>query len=164
MSFYFNADEIFQVGVQIEMNGKTFYEKAAQKAADPKVRSLCTELAEWETRHVTQFETLRAGLPDSAREGGAFDPDSELAGYVRTAADEHVFLQNKDVSELVAACSNAADLLDLAIRFEKDSVKFYNAMKELVAAHLGQVKLDSLIDEELRHIAILSRERERLKG
>ena len=164
MSFYFNADEIFQVGVQIERNGKSFYEKAAQKAADSKVKSLCQELAGWETRHVELFEAMRAGLPDSAREGGSFDPDSELAGYVKAAADEHVFLQNKDVSDLVAACSSAADLLDLAIRFENDSVKFYRVMQQLVAADLGQVKLDSLIDEELRHVAILTRERDRLKA
>jgi rubrerythrin len=144
------------------VNGKAFYEEAAQKTADPGVRSLCKELAEWEARHVSHFEAMRRALPDSAREGATFDPDSELAGYVRAAADEHVFLQNKDVGELVAACRSSLDLLELAIRFEKDSVRFYEAMKELVAAHLGQVNLDSLIDEELRHIAALSRERESL--
>ncbi|MBM4325196.1 MAG: rubrerythrin, partial [Deltaproteobacteria bacterium] len=34
MSIYFNADEIFQMGLQIEVNGKEFYEAIAKKSSD----------------------------------------------------------------------------------------------------------------------------------
>ena len=34
MSFSFNADEIFQMGVQIESNGQKFYETIAKNPSD----------------------------------------------------------------------------------------------------------------------------------
>lgn len=162
MSYYFNADEIFQIGVQIERNGKAFYEAAAERAPEPAVQSLCRELASWESKHVELFESLRRALPPEAREGPAFDPDSEEGGYLKATADSHVFLKNRNPAALVSGNSTAADLLDLAIAFEKDSVVFYSAMRNAVARHLGAEKLDALIEEELRHIAILSAEKAKL--
>jgi rubrerythrin len=162
MSYYFNADEIFQIGVQIERNGKAFYEAAAERAAEPAVQSLCRELATWESKHVELFETLRGNLPPEAREGSAFDPNSEEGSYLKATADSHVFLKNRDPAALASDRASAVDLLDIAITFEKDSVVFYSAMKNAVARHLGSEKIDALIEEELRHIAILSRERAQL--
>ena len=162
MSYYFNADEVFRIGVEIEENGKVFYEAGAAQASEPAVRELCRKLAAWETKHVELFEELRRKLPPAAREGSAFDPDSEEGAYIKATADTHVFLRNKDVGALVRACGDGAALLDLAIAFEKDSVVFYSAMKPLVAKHLGQGGIDALIEEELRHIGILTIEKEKL--
>jgi rubrerythrin len=164
MSFYFNADEIFQIGVQIEVNGKAFYETAARRASEPSVQALCRELAAWEEQHIALFEDLRRSLPAQAREEAAFDPNSEEASYIKATADNHVFVSNRDFAPLVGACRTGTDLLDLALTFEKDSVVFYTAMKPLVARHLAQEKLDALIREELRHIAILTEEKARLRG
>jgi rubrerythrin len=164
MSFYLNTDEIFQVGVQIEANGRAFYEAAAEGASDPGVRALCRELAAWETRHVELFENLRRALPESAREGQVFDPDSEESGYVKAAADGHVFVKNTDVGALAAKCRTGRDILDLAIGFEKDSVVFYAAMKNLVPKEYAAQSIDALVDEELRHIAMLTKERDKVGG
>ena len=79
MSYYLNVDEIFEVGLEIERNGKRFYELAAEQVAEPRVRDLCGELAAWEDQHVSLFETLRRELPPEAREGAAFDPNGEEA-------------------------------------------------------------------------------------
>jgi rubrerythrin len=164
MSFYFNADEVFQIGVQIEVNGKAFYDAAAERASEPSVKTLCRELAAWEGQHIELFENLRRGLPAEAREGAAFDPASEEASYIRAAADTHVFLKNRDLAPLVSACRTGADLLDLALTFEKDSVVFYTTLKPLVAKHQAQERLDTLIREEIRHIAILTKEKAKLGG
>ena len=76
MSFNFNADEIFQMGLQIEANGQKFYE---------------------------------------------------------------------------------------AVAFEKDSVVFYTTMKKLVPEHLGKGEIDTLIDEEISHIFILTQKKKELE-
>jgi len=162
MSFYFNADELFQVGVQIEANGKAFYEAAAERAVEPDVRKLCRDLAGWESKHIELFEALRRGLPEEARQGSTFDPDSEMAGYIQAAADTHVFVKNKDMAALAASCRTAADILELAIGFEKDSVVFYSAMKGAVEEHEGREKVNAIIDEELRHIGILTLQKSKL--
>ena len=164
MSFYLNADEMFEVGLEIEGNGQRFYALAAERAVDAPVKALCRELAEWEGRHVSVFETLRKELPAQAREDAAFDPGSEEVAYVKAMADNHVFLKDRGVEQLLADCQTAADLLDLAISFEKDSVLFYTAIRPLVPPEHGQQSVDTLIREEMGHIATLTERKSSLPG
>ena len=44
MSIYFNADEIFEMGVQIEASGQKFYEIVAKNTSDPSVKKLYLDL------------------------------------------------------------------------------------------------------------------------
>lgn len=161
MSYYMNVDEIYQVGVEIERNGRAFYQAAARATPDAGVKALCEKLANWEAKHVELFEELRRKLPTEASAGGAFDPADEERQYLKATADGHVFLKNKDVGELVAGCTSPAALLDLAIQFEKDSVVFYSAMKQLLPRAPG---IEALIDEELRHIGILTLQKAKTGG
>jgi rubrerythrin len=162
MSFYMNADEVFQIGVRIEENGKAFYEAAAVRADRPELKKLCESLATWESSHIGAFEALRKALPPEAREGQAFDPDSEEGAYVRDAAAGHVFLQNLDVEGLLGRCRTAVDVIDLALSFEKDSIVFYTAMKKVVDVSQGRDKLDHLIEEEVKHVAMLGKMKSQL--
>ena len=163
MSFYLNADEVFEVGLEIERNGQRFYELAAERAQVDAVRALCRELAEWEKGHVSVFEALRRELPPSAREDAVFDPDSEEATYVKAMADSHVFLQDRKVEELVGDCHTAMDLLDLAVSFEKDSVLFYTAIQPMLSPVNGRDRVDTLMREEMGHIAMLTARRKQLE-
>ncbi|MDY0091721.1 MAG: ferritin family protein [Candidatus Vecturithrix sp.] len=156
MTFQFNAELIFEIGVQIERNGKTFYLEAAKKASDEASKTLFTELADWESAHIALFQQLKAELPDMTGEDNLFDPENELVSYLQAAADSHVFENSADIAYLVAQCHSSADVIDLAITFEKDSVVYYTTMKKVVPEYLGQARIDRLIDEELKHIAILN--------
>lgn len=156
MTFQFNAELIFEIGVQIEKNGKAFYLEAAKNAADETSKALFTELADWESAHIALFQQLKADLPDVAGEDNLFDPDNELVSYLQAAADSHVFENSADIAYLVAQCGSAADVFDLALTFEKDSIVYYTTMKKVVPDYLGQEKIDRLIDEELKHISILN--------
>ena len=49
MSFNFNADEIFQIGVRIETNGQNFYKTVAKNTSDPSEQKLFSDLARWES-------------------------------------------------------------------------------------------------------------------
>jgi len=71
-------------------------------------------------------------------------------------------VKNKDMVGLVAGCKGPLEILDLAMTFEKDSVVFYTTMKKVVAPNLGQDKVDRLIDEEIKHIGLLSQRRAKL--
>jgi rubrerythrin len=157
MSLGFNAREVFDIGVQIEVNGKAFYEAAAKKVADAKNRTFFSELADWEAQHIKLFGELRDKLPASAGATEVFDPEGEAAMYLKATADSHVFVTNRDVVGLVAGCRGPAEILDLAITFEKDSVVYYTSMKQAVSPKLGQEKIDRLINEEIRHIGMLAR-------
>jgi len=163
MSFDFNADEIFQIGVQIEENGQRFYSMVAKNCSDASAQQLFLDLASWESKHIDLFETLRQRLPRSAKGGDFFDPNQELSLYVKAAADSHVFLKSKDISELVSKCKTPIEALDLAVAFEKDSVVFYTTMKKLVPERFGKNEIDALIDEEISHIFTLTQKKKELE-
>ncbi len=162
MSYYLNADEVFKIGVEIEANGREFYGTAANRLPAGPAADLCRTLASWEQTHIELFERLRRDLPTTAREGGAFDPTGELAGYVKALADTHVFATKAGTVSLAEKCKTGIEVLDLALTFEKDSVALYTAMKKIVDPSEGQAEIDKLIDEELRHISILSTEKAKL--
>jgi rubrerythrin len=158
----FNAREIFDIGVQIETNGKAFYEAAAKKTAETATREFFLELAAWEGTHIKLFGELRDALPTAAGNTPLFDPNDEAALYLQATADSHVFVKNKDMVALVAGCKGPLDILDIAMTFEKDSVVFYTTMKKVVAKNLGQDKVERLIDEEIKHIGMLSQRRAKI--
>ena len=158
----FNAREVFDIGTQIEVNGKAFYEAAAKKVADAAMKDFFLELAAWENTHITLFGGLRDALPKGAGNVPVFDPNDEAAMYLQATADSHVFVKNKDMVGLVAGCKGPIEILDLAMTFEKDSVVYYTTMKKVVAPNLGQDKVDRLIDEEIKHISMLSQRRAKI--
>ena len=163
MSFDFNTDEVFQIGVQIETNGQKFYETIAKNTSDPSVQKLFLDLAKWESQHIELFKKLRQRLPDSAKRGDLFDPNQELHLYLKATADSHVFIRNKDIQKLASTCKTPIEALDFAVTFEKDSVVFYTTMKKLVPEHLGKGEMDTLIDEEISHIFLLTQKKKELE-
>jgi len=162
MSIDFNADEIFQLGVQIETNGKQFYETVAKNILDPSVKGLFSELSKWESEHQQLFQNLRKTLPDSTKREILFDPQGEFSFYMQAVAESHVFIKNKDIHGLASKCETLQEVLDLAILFEKDSVVFFTTMKRVVPEHLGKDKIDLLINEEIKHISILTQNKREL--
>jgi len=158
----FNAREVFDIGTQIEVNGKAFYEAAAKKTAETSMKEFFLELAAWENTHIQLFSELRDALPKGAGNVPVFDPNDEAALYLQATADSHVFVKNRDMVGLVAGCKGPLDILDVAMTFEKDSVVYYTTMKKVVAKNLGQDKVDRLIDEEIKHIGMLSQRRAKL--
>lgn len=158
MSTQLNADEVFGIGVEIETNGRAFYLAAAEAATAPGQKELLIRLADWELGHMKLFESLRARLSASAKVETVYDPAGEIGLYLKGAADSHVFVRTLDVAALARKCASALEVLQVAMTFEKDSVVYYTAMKKVVSVNLGRNDIDRLIDEEMKHIAILDRE------
>jgi len=159
MSHLLSADEVFGIGLEIEKNGMDFYTAAAEQTELPAAKKLFKELSEWEKQHVLIFENLRKGLKGRKAED-VYDPDEELSLYLKGAADNHVFVRGLTGAAAAAKCRNPRDVFDTALRFEKDSVVYYTAMQRALPASDGK-SINALIDEELKHISILT---EKAKG
>jgi rubrerythrin len=157
MSLNFNAREIFEIGVNIEKNGQAFYTAAMEAAKDSATKKFLGELAEWESTHVQIFQNLADALPPHATESTTYDPNGELAMYLKATADTHVFGPGADGAKIAAMCKTARDVIRTALEFEKDSIVFYSAMRKAVSPELGQAEVDRLIEEELKHIVMLSK-------
>lgn len=163
MSQKFNADEVFKIGVQIEKNGQDFYLAAAAKTTDADLKQLFSELASWETRHATLFENLRTQLPASVKNDNIYDPENNIHLYLKSVADNTIFVQGNEMEKVVATCNSAIEILEKALSFEKDSVVFYSSMKEIVPGDLGKSQIDNLVLEELFHVGQLTKEIKKLQ-
>jgi rubrerythrin len=152
----FNADEVLRIAEQIERNGITFYEKAAERFGGDEKRILL-RLADMERTHEQVFATMRRELSDSNRELEAIDPEGEAGRYLAAFADGQIFAPEADSVALFSPENSARDILETAIGLEKDSVVFYVAIRDAVPETLGEEKIGKIIEEEMAHILLLSR-------
>jgi len=156
--FDFNADEIFEMAERIERNGAAFYRKAADGAADDSARTMFTELADWEDRHQQAFAEMHTALADEERASQVFDPDEEGARYLQAFADRHVFDTDEEPAERLTGDEDLEEVLRIAIGLEKDSIVFYLGLREATPSAAGKERVEAIINEEMRHVAILSDE------
>jgi rubrerythrin len=163
MSIQFNADEIFEMAEQIERNGAKFYRKAAEGFEDSGTRDTLLNLASWEDQHLKIFSDMRASLPDKDRGWEMFDPEGQAALYLRAMADGHVFDPKADPSEKLTGKETLEEIYRTAMGLEKDSIVFYQGIREMVPERLGKDKIDDVIKEEMRHVTILSNQLTSLK-
>ncbi|HOV87645.1 MAG TPA: ferritin family protein [Syntrophobacteraceae bacterium] len=156
MLFCFNAAEVFQIAVEIEENGKAFYDKARELVTDPEVKKLFADLALEEVSHKKKFEDFKAQLPSGLAAPTVSDPQHELDLYIKMMADQHVFRTTKELDAQVSKIQSAADALKLAIQFEKDSVLFFLSMQEATCEGKGRDLVTLLVKEEQEHVRRLS--------
>jgi rubrerythrin len=155
MGAFFNAAEIYEIGVHIEKNGEAFYALAAEHADEKEPKKFFTELAEWEQEHTRLFSQLKKQLPQAVGLSAISKADEQKTAYLEMVANAHVFVKNKDVKELVDACPDEASIVRMALEFEKDSVVAFTAMKNVIPPGQGREMIDRLIDEEIGHTVTL---------
>ena len=157
----FNADEIYEMAEQIERNGAKFYRRAAD-LADRGGRTLLLRLAAMENDHEKTFAAMRAELSVAQKRPITADPDSEAALYLRAMADGKVFAAHPD--DAFAGRKSMRDILLIAIGLEKDSIVFYESMKEIVPPPAGKERLDDIIRQEIGHIVDIGEQIAALKN
>jgi len=163
MGLEFNADEIFQMALQIEKNGVRFYKRAAEVTGKAAARDLLPRLAAMEGTHEKIFTRMREGLTEQERKKPVYNPGDHSSEYLRAWADQNVFDLRSDPSEKLTGKETIESVLQTAIGLEKDSIVFYLGMKDVVPERLGRGKIGEIINEEMRHVASLSRELETLR-
>jgi rubrerythrin len=158
MAFDFNADDIFKIAEQIEENGAAFYLKASETLTDAYYKKLLVDLSTMEMFHKKTFENMRTSLKDVEKKSTVFDPMDESVLYLKALADMRVFYEKQiDMSSIKG-------ILLSALGAEKDSIVFYLGMKDLVPEMLGKDKIDAIINEEKKHVRMISGELMALKN
>jgi rubrerythrin len=156
MLFCFNAGEIFQLAVDIEKNGISFYREVQLATEDPEMKALFSFLESEEVEHKKRFEEFLAGLPEEQKRATVFDPDNELDLYLQTLADQHVFGKGQEIRSRVDGLKTIADALELALQCEKDSVIFYLSMQDAACEGKARDLISLLIKEEQQHMRRLA--------
>ena len=161
MAISFNADEIFEMAEEIERNGAKFYRKAAEKATQPEIKQMLLDMAVTEDGHLNEFQEMRLGLSEAEKAEMTFDPENEAALYLQTMADAHGVEGKKSPTEELTGTESISEILSIAVNAEKESIVFYNGLKNFVSATAGKNKIDAIILEEVGHVATLN---QRLKA
>ena len=156
MALDFNADDAFEMAEQIERRGGRFYRKAAKDTSHPQTREILLDLAHKEDEHLAIFVAMRKRLSEEASDPTAFDPYGEAPLYLQAMADAHVFGAPSG-EDLLRGGETPAQVLKLAIGFEKDTIAFFVGIKAAVPERLGKPQIDRLIKEEMNHVVILSK-------
>ncbi|MCX6579820.1 MAG: ferritin family protein [Candidatus Aminicenantes bacterium] len=152
MSDLLNASEILEFAVYIEQKGYQFYTESAKKLNDLKLMGLFNVLAEEELMHEHSFKKLQ-------KEVGSFTPeesyDGEYQGYMKDYLKTFTPTTNEKMIKLVKRVNSVGDAVEMALGFEKDSVVFYNLLKNFVSGESKKM-VDNIIQEEVRHVLRLN--------
>jgi rubrerythrin len=156
MSVTLNAFEIYEIAEQIERNGAKFYRAAAGALKDESTAKTLLRLADMEDKHEKTYADMRKALSEQERELTEFDPENDSALYLQAMAGGHVFDLRNDPAKRLTGTESVSDILKIAIGAEKDSIVFYLGLKDFVYSQAGRDKVEAIINEEMRHIAVLN--------
>ena len=158
MSVTFNANEVFEMAEQIERNGAKFYREAAGKTSSQEMKDLFLNMAAMEDGHLQTFQEMRKELAAQEKAETTFDPYNEATLYLQTMADGKGSEGMKNPAEKLTGNESPQELLEIAIAAEKNSVLFYVGLKDLVTAKAGRDRIETIIREEVKHVADLRRQ------
>ena len=148
MTNMFAASEIVEMGIQIENNGRDFYNILADRAQFSKSKEIFKYLAGEEERHIKVFKVMLEGVeqyvPPEAFPG-------EYFAYMKTLASDYVFTRKGKGEEIAKRIKSDIEAVEMGIGFEKDSILFYEGMKKGVPQHELKI-VDDLINQEQRHL------------
>jgi len=148
----FAGSEIVAIGIQIEKNGRDFYNTLFTKSTKQKAKDIFEYLASEEEKHIAMFLKILDSL-ENYEPKEAFP--QEYFAYMKALAEKYVFTQENKGSEIAGNTKSDKDAIELGIGFEKDSIAFYNGMKKVVPE--GDVKIiNGLIAQEEEHLKRLS--------
>ncbi|MFC1814867.1 rubrerythrin [Thermodesulfobacteriota bacterium] len=162
MAYFFNAEEIFEMAIRIEENGARFYRKAAGFQSDSQNREMLEKLATMEDHHKFTFEKMRQSLSEADKTATVFDPENESSKYLSAMADNHGGEGSPAAADLLTGKESIAEIIDIAIGLEKESILFYIGLKDMIPPKYGQEKLENIIKEERKHIIQLNTVRKKL--
>ncbi|MEI7903958.1 MAG: hypothetical protein WCI43_00915 [Candidatus Firestonebacteria bacterium] len=151
MGLKFNGKELSEIGIQIEVNGKAFYAEAEKNAKTPESRKLFGELKLQEENHITAFKKI-GEIEEAGGEPESYE--GEFADYVKMFAGQNVFSQQNRGAEAAKNAKSDAEVIELALGFEKESILLYESMKSVVSSSSLKA-LQALINEELKHVKYL---------
>ena len=145
----FSIEEIIDLAIQIEQNGERIYRDALQKISNPSLSFWLQRLADEETQHAKWFTEMK-----DASQGPVDDPRLEQMGQsiLRSILGDQAFsLQDIDFSSL----NQIKNLFELGIEFKKDTVLFYEMIRDFIEDEITMIALNTIIEEENRHIQLI---------
>ena len=155
----YSVREVVEMSIRTEKLGYEFYKSMAEKFETHQgLTDLFTRLATMELKHERIFTGLLEKISDLVPVQW-----TEAQYYFRAMVESEFFLGSEKSLQNLDKVNTVALATDFAIGFEKETTLFFTGMRSAVA-DADRPVVDEIIQEELSHIAMLTRFRESLSA
>ncbi len=145
MANVFEGSEVVELAIQIEKNGKEFYDILTAKSKIEKAKDVFKFLSGEEEKHVVIFtkilENVHRYEPQESYPG-------EYLAYMNTLAADYVFTRKNTGREIAKKIKSDKEAVDVGIGHEKDSILFYEGMKKVVPEDEAKVVEEVILQEQ----------------
>jgi rubrerythrin len=140
--------DIIEFAMQMELDGKAFYERNAATATDPELKKMFTMLAEEEQRHYNFFSRLKEGRTHLAIK--QIDARSSILDHVK-----NIFRQLSERRQKKSFDHDVKSAWTEALRIEEKAENFYREKAEIENDGERKKLLNLIADEERNHIHMI---------
>lgn len=151
MSVKFSGSDILEMAIEIEKNGKDYYDGVSNCVKSPKVKNIFKFLGAEEVSHIKIFQKL---FETVEKEDIAESYPGEYHEYIEHLSGLHLFTRQGQGKEAACKIKTEKEALNTAIVFEKDSILFYYEFKNFIGDR-DQKVINEVIKQEQLHISKL---------
>jgi rubrerythrin len=141
-----SVESVLDMAIWLEKKGKAFYESAVTSFQDDELKSTLLFLIEQEQKHERIYKKL------AEKVSGTTDFQEELFGeygmFIRLLVSE--ITRSLDISPSFTR----EQLIQAAIRFEKDTLLYFHEIKRLFQGN-NREAIEAICNEERNHIRLL---------
>lgn len=142
----FTTSELFDLAVQVEVNGEQFYRYALRRVKRDSLKNLFGWLADQELLHKGTFAEIKERIvheTEPAPDLSSLSPDA-----LRSAMGRHAF----SLDELqIDSIRNEEEILRAALVFEEDTLLFFEFISPFISDPGVTSMLEKIKTEEFNH-------------
>ena len=144
----FTLNDLFDIAVKMEENGKSVYLRAMEDTRDPKLLDLLKWMADEEDCHCHWFLNQKKLLPAGSDDLEVMLPEvlAEMMGENSLSLDEVDF----------SALDTPEKMIRTFIMFENDTILFYEFLETFIENETTREGLTDIIREENLHVEKLT--------
>ncbi len=147
----FEEKEAVKISAVIEANGFKFYTILALRVSDPAVKSVLSDLARDEKKHLRIIEDKffpKAGFNEQIT-----DEEVAMEANIERSGQADIFTRHVDMEEIINVLETPLKALELALDAEKYSVVFFGELAEKAETPEARSIYEAFVEEETRHVA-----------
>ena len=151
MNKKFTGCEIVQMGIQIEKNGREFFNLLSEGAKNTKAQEVFKMLAAADQKQGSVLESVFGNVCKYDPSGSYSE---EYFSYMSYLASSYVFTDKDKLAVIAKNIKTDEEAIRSGVQFVKDSILFYEGMKEVVVDSDSRM-IDKLLIEEKKHLGRL---------
>lgn len=126
---YFNDLEGLRIALEMEVEGRNFYQQASEKVTKPEHKALLLILKNEEVAHYETFSQIYNQIKEAKQavvDEYLFDPESSR--YLTILVEDYIFPKKDKAKPQIAEFTSMEAILKSAIEAEKNSILFYDEL------------------------------------